>query len=160
MTPSKSYSGLQIGLHWLVAVFVGLAWFFSEGMGKLADQHAAGTYSGWPLHVIFGLTVLTLVVIRLAVRLVNGAPDAKVGTPEPLATARHWGHVAIYALLILVPLGGIAAWFLGLSIAGELHPLAGNALLIIAGLHAAFALYHHYVLKDGTLRRMMVPGAD
>ena len=35
------------------------------------------------------------------------------------------------------------------------HELAANAILIVAGLHAAAALFHHYILRDATLRRML-----
>jgi cytochrome b561 len=38
------------------------------------------------------------------------------------------------------------------------HALAANFVLIVAGVHAAAALFHHYVLRDGVLRRI-VPGA-
>ena len=40
---------------------------------------------------------------------------------------------------------------------GGLHELATNAVLILAGLHAAMALAHHYILRDSVLRRML-PG--
>ncbi|HEY1090070.1 MAG TPA: cytochrome b/b6 domain-containing protein [Burkholderiaceae bacterium] len=36
----------------------------------------------------------------------------------------------------------------------EWHALAANSLLIVAGLHAAAALWHQFVRKDGVLRRM------
>ena len=38
---------------------------------------------------------------------------------------------------------------------GGWHELAANAILIVAGGHAAAALFHHYVLRDGLLRRML-----
>jgi cytochrome b561 len=37
----------------------------------------------------------------------------------------------------------------------ELHSWSANLLLIVAGLHAAAALVHHFVLKDDILRRML-----
>lgn len=40
---------------------------------------------------------------------------------------------------------------------GGWHALAANGIMILAGLHAAAALFHHYVLRDGVLRRML-PG--
>jgi cytochrome b561 len=39
-----------------------------------------------------------------------------------------------------------------------LHEYVGWAIIIIAALHALAALYHHYVLKDRVLKRML-PGA-
>jgi cytochrome b561 len=60
-------------------------------------------------------------------------------------------------LLIAVPLGGFLTWIVGLHDLGDLHGSAGQALLIVAFGHALMAFYHHYVKKDGTLRRMIKP---
>jgi cytochrome b561 len=38
---------------------------------------------------------------------------------------------------------------------GDLHGLGANTILVLAGLHAAAALFHHYALKDTVLRRML-----
>jgi cytochrome b561 len=38
---------------------------------------------------------------------------------------------------------------------GSLHGLGANIILVLAGLHAAAALFHHYALKDTVLRRML-----
>jgi len=35
------------------------------------------------------------------------------------------------------------------------HALATNTVLMVAGLHAATALFHHCVLRNATLRRML-----
>ena len=160
MTDHRPYTALQIALHWLVALLVVATWFLGDGMGRLLHQKLDGTYTGGtPLHVVLGLSVLAVVAIRVVVRLMQGAPAAPEGTTGTHAQARHWGHLAIYALLVLVPLGGLSAWYLGLGEAGDIHALAANALLIIAGLHAAMALWHQYVRHDGTLMRMLKPGA-
>jgi cytochrome b561 len=37
----------------------------------------------------------------------------------------------------------------------EVHQIGGNLLLIVAGLHAAAALWHHFVKRQDTLQRMM-----
>lgn len=71
--------------------------------------------------------------------------------------ASDWGHRLIYLLMIAVPLGGVATFFLGLDL-GDIHALAANVLMVVALGHAALALYHQYVVKDGLLRRMMKAG--
>lgn len=38
---------------------------------------------------------------------------------------------------------------------GDWHLLAANAIMIVTALHAVPALFHHYVLRDGVLRRML-----
>lgn len=160
MKERDGYTAVQIGLHWLIALLVILAWFTSEGMGQNLRAKIEGTYTaGAPLHVILGISVLVLMIIRLVVRWMSGAPGPVAGTTEALAKARHWGHLALYLLLILVPIGGMATWGGEISQAGDVHALFGNLLLLIAGGHAVIALWHHYARHDGTLRRMMRPGA-
>jgi cytochrome b561 len=41
---------------------------------------------------------------------------------------------------------------------GDLHALSANWIMILAGLHAAAALFHHYILRDDVLRRMSPRG--
>ncbi len=57
----------------------------------------------------------------------------------------HW----LTAILVL------AAFTLGLG--GHPLTLLGDAILWLAGMHAAAAIYHHLVLKDGVLASMLPP---
>ena len=41
----------------------------------------------------------------------------------------------------------------------EIHVLGWRILAIVIGLHALAALYHHFIRKDDSLRRMLV-GVD
>ncbi len=154
MKTTTGYSGLQIALHWLVAALIIATWLTHDGAEDAYDTVRDGGTAGFVLHVALGLSVLALVVVRLVVRLSRGAPAAP-GEPGSLAVkAADWGHRLIYLLMIAVPLGGIATWFLGADV-GDVHGLAGNTLMIVVIGHALLALYHQYVLKDGLLRRMM-----
>ncbi|KFN45855.1 hypothetical protein N787_02605 [Arenimonas metalli CF5-1] len=86
-------------------------------------------------------------------------------------------HLLLYAMLVVQPLLGLGtAWTDGKDIllpftqialpallapdaalAGqleELHEWVGTAFYYVVGLHAAAALYHHFVRRDDTLRRM------
>ncbi len=40
---------------------------------------------------------------------------------------------------------------------GETHDLVGWVIVVTAAGHGAAALYHHYILKDNVLRRMLPP---
>lgn len=158
MTERTGYSGFQIGLHWLVAVLILANWF----LGDMASEALRAGQTGFEgasgnLHVWIGIIVLVLVLIRLAVRILRGAPAAP-GQPGSLAVrAAHWGHLALYALMIAVPLGGALVWYQGMKTMAEFHEIAGTVLFALALGHAAVALFHHYVLKDGLLKRMMRP---
>jgi cytochrome b561 len=154
---TTGYSGLQIALHWLIALLIVVAWLSHDGAEEAIDTIEKGGTVGFVPHVAFGMGVLVLVVLRLVVRLNRGAPAAP-GEPGSLAVrAADWGHRVLYLLMIAVPLGGVSIWFLGMD-NGDVHGLFGTALLLIALGHAAMALYHQYVLKDGLLRRMMKAG--
>lgn len=157
MKVTTGYSRAQILLHWLVAVLILVAWLSGEGAEEALEAVEDGGSAGFVPHVAFGLAILTLVVIRILVRLSRGAPAAP-GAPGSMAVrAADWVHRLIYLLMVAVPLGGISTWFLGLEV-GEVHGLAANLLMLVVLGHAAMALYHQYVLKDGLLRRMMRAG--
>ena len=86
-------------------------------------------------------------------------------------------HLLLYALLVAIPvLGVFLTWFRGdaLSFFGlvtipspfspdramagfikELHGLNANLIMIFAGVHAAAALWHHFIRKDDVIKRTL-----
>ena len=156
MKTVANYSSVQIALHWAVAVLILLAWLSAEGAEEAIEAAEKGAATGFVPHVAFGMAILALVVLRLMIRLARGAPAAP-GVPGSLQVkAANWGHRLLYLLMIAVPLGGVSIWFGGMD-NGDIHGLFANLLLAVALGHALMALYHHYVLKDGLIRRMMRP---
>jgi cytochrome b561 len=162
------YSRLMIALHWITAALVLAAWFTAAGGRSVVQDPPV-------LHFTLGLAVLLLVVPRLIARLLGSAPplDRSHGPLPRFAAAA--GHLALYVFLIALPLSGwyaasrlgVPVTFLGIhlpplaqaasgppGVVAELHQTGGNLLLVLAGLHAAVALWHQFVLRDGTLRRM------
>ena len=121
-----------------------------------------------------------MLAVRLLWRFANRPPallPTRFGRAGEIAATL--GHYALYALLLAVPIVGIVAqlkrgnalpifgvWHLASPWPAdraaahsvmEVHELLANALLILAGIHAAAALIHHYVFGDRTLVRML-PG--
>ncbi len=161
MREKTGYSALQIGLHWLVVVLIGVNYFVSDGMGRAFRQHMNGTDTMdtmTSIHVYLGLSVFFIALIRLTVRLVQGAPKEIATGNVWLDRAGRWAHAMLYILIILVPWLGGLAWYKGVAQAADLHVVVMNLMLILAGLHAVAALFHQYVLKDGLLMRMVRPG--
>lgn len=159
-TRISGYSGLQIGLHWIIAILVIAAYFTSEGMGDALEARIAAGRTGIDgntIHVWLGGSVFALTILRLIVRRIKGAPVAPPGTSALMEMAAKWGHRLIYALLILVPMGGAAAWYGGVEAAGDTHEVFGNAFMIVIFGHAAIAIAHEVIWGDGTLRRMVRP---
>lgn len=161
------YSKSMIIIHWLTALLVLGAWLTAEEGREVVKNPPL-------LHFTLGLAVLALVLPRLVLRLAGGAPD--VNAPRGwLTTAAKVGHGVLYLLLIALPITGwyaasrmgVAVSFFGLplpaiaaSVQGrpgliaELHENAGTLILILAGAHALMAIWHQFILRDGTLDRM------
>ena len=156
-TPAR-YSRLQIALHWIIALLIAGAFFTHENMGQALrekiESGSAGIGTPTP-HTIFGMLALIFVVWRVVVRIRNGAPEPQ-GSPAVVAAAK-WGHRALYLLMIAVPIGGFTAWAGGFREVGDIHGLAGQALVILALGHAVMAIWHQWVKKDGTMLRMTRP---
>jgi cytochrome b561 len=174
--PSARYDETTIRLHWLTAAMVVLLWtigqvidFFPRGLPRTGARSA---------HIVLGAALAILVVTRLVWRLRFGRtlPAADAGLVGLLARCVHWG---LYLLLIAtVGLGLSNACIRGDTIiwlfkipslapgnkelrelVEKLHGTSANALLIVAGLHAAAGLVHHFKLRDGVLRRMLLQRA-
>ena len=160
------YPASLIVIHWLTVILVLGAWLTAESGREIIENPPL-------LHFAFGLAVLALVLPRLVLRLIGAAPDAS--GQGWLTTAAKGGHVVFYLLLIALPMTGwytasrmgvpvtVFGWGLPALTApvqgppgliAELHENAGTIILVLAGLHAAMALWHQFILRDGTLRRM------
>ncbi len=153
---STGYTRLQIALHWLIAVLIVANYIISDGMPEIFD----GMLEGKPVeglmplfHVWAGVAVLVLVLLRLALKLLSGgAHDTAVTLQDKAAV---WTHRLLYALMIAVPALGAITWFRSMEATADLHVYTMNAMMILALGHAAMALFHQYVLKDGLLLKMM-----
>jgi cytochrome b561 len=175
LAPDVSYDRRTIQLHWVTAALVGLLSaiaqvidFFPKGAPKIAVRS---------VHIILGVVLGVILLARIVwrSRSVRRLPRASDGVVGHAARIVHW---ALYAGLAAVILLGISnAWARGDSIfslfripklyAGNpllkptienLHKTIANALIILAAAHALAALVHHFILRDGVLRRML-PGS-
>lgn len=174
MTRPLHYPSLIIFFHWLVAALVISALVLVWLADDLADKELRGTLIG--LHKSVGITVLGVMVLRMIFTLPLKRP-APEGGPRAIQLAAKGVHVAFYGLLLAIPFlgwwmssaaGRPIDWFFLFempSIAAVDLPLAkivkgwheelAEVLTILVGLHAGAALWHHYVNKDNTLRRML-----
>jgi cytochrome b561 len=153
-----TYSGLQVSLHWVIAVLVLFQLIFGESMTVVRDASESGEaveamdQSLATAHYWVGWAILVLVVLRLLFRLIQGAPvPVGTGRMATLASAAHW---LFYLLLIAVPVTGLLAIYVSDEL-GDIHSLGKPILIALIVLHFLGALYHHFKLKDGTLARML-----
>lgn len=162
MSAEKSgYAPIQIGLHWCIALLVIFQLVFGESMVTATEAAEEGEQIGGAdaflatAHYWVGLSILALVILRLGVRLRLGAPVLKE-TNQLLAFFAKAVHWAFYALLVIVPVTGLLAVYANPEI-GEIHQLAKPIFIVLIAVHAAAAVFHQFVLRDGTLSRMLVP---
>jgi cytochrome b561 len=155
---NKGYSTLQIALHWAIAGLIVANYLISDGMEEAFDGMMEGravTGITPVFHVWAGVAVLVLVLIRLFVR------RASAGWQHEAETAADrlalWGHRGLYALMVAVPALGAISWFGGIDATAGLHVIVMNVMMILVLGHAAMALFHQYVLRDGLLIKMLRP---
>ncbi len=159
----KGYSRTQIFLHWAVALLIAFNLIFSDAMSELWRQieHSGPTptTTGAWAHIIVGIAVLAFVAWRLVLRFSRGVPHAPAGTKPLLKLAGDAGHVALYALMIAMPVTGLLTFYGGIEDLGEVHgEVLKLLLLVLIAVHVAAAFFHHFFLKDGLLNRMRKAG--
>lgn len=174
------YSPMARMLHWITVLMVAIMipvglYMVSRGIATKFDATTNTLYS---THKFFGFLLLWLVVIRLAYRLINGAPPDEPTLEWWQKAAAHMTHWGLYALLLAVPLLG---WY-GVSLYDargtlfgftlpslaakdtktaewvfQLHFWGAMLMLCAIGAHVGAAIFHHFIRGDGVLRRML-PG--
>lgn len=174
-TTATRYNPIIIGLHWFMLVLFIAVYAFIELRGIFPKGTEARDLMK-AMHFMLGISVLILVVIRLAVRFSSPTP-AIVPTPSLLENLlAKIMHTALYVLMILMPIMG---WlilsaeghgvpFFGLELPPliaedadaaerieEFHKLGGLIGYYLIGLHALAGLFHHYVKRDNVLHRML-----
>lgn len=153
------YSLLQIVLHWTIAALVIFQLTVNEGVQDAfkdrLDRKAGEDELGATLHIIVGLTIFSLALLRLAVRLWRGVPEPHSSNPFLVNLAGHAAHVLLYAFLLAMPMTGAIAWFTGLELSAELHELGRLILIPLILLHALGALAEHFVFRTNSLVRMV-----
>lgn len=173
--PSRHYPNSAIALHWIMLLLIVAVYaciLLRENFPRGSDLRES--LKTW--HFMLGLCVLALVMVRGGLRLfVWKSPEITPLPPRWLGWVAIAAHAAIYLWLVAMP---IAGWVI-LSADGkpipfglppltgasealaeqveELHETAGTIGYFLLGLHAAAALFHHYLLKDNTLVRMLPP---
>ncbi len=172
--PAPRYPLTVIVLHWAIAVAViglmALGWWMQtipkDPVGPRADAYN--------LHKSIGLTVLLLMVVRLAWRASHRPPELP---PLPVwqARAAQAVHALLYVFMFLDAMSGymgsavsgfpvkffgsvLPAWTPANAALKEacsvVHSISSWALVAVIGLHVMATFYHQWVLHDGLLWRM------
>lgn len=173
-TISERYSQLSIILHWAIFALL-IAVYACIELRELYPRGSAPREALKMWHFMLGLSVFGLVWIRMVARLLGKTPPIIPAAPKWRRVIANVVELALYALMIALPLlgwitlsaEGDAIPFFGLQLpplvgesealaerTEELHETLAKAGYFLIGLHAAAALFHHYVQRDNTLLRM------
>jgi len=169
---ARQYDGRTIAFHWATLVLVAVQWVLAQVIDDFA--RGAPRIAARSTHIVLGLVIAALVLARVIWRASRGRrlPAADRGALHVLAKATHWGMYGLLGVAVL--LGMFTVWAQGDSIYGlfkvpayapadhdygdhiaDIHGTVVTILLILIGVHAGAALVHHYVWRDGVLRRML-----
>lgn len=172
----QRYTTTAIIFHWLIALLIVAA--FTLGLVMTDIPGITPTklkYFSW--HKWMGVTVLALAALRLLWRLKNDPPAYPANMPDWQKSAAGGLHALLYVLLFAVPVSGyfytlsagVPVVYFGLfqlPVLIDANPALKPVLKAVhfwltmllagaVGVHVAAALKHHFVDRDGVLKRML-----
>ena len=170
---ARSYNAVAKILHWTIAVLIVLQLVIGWTMPDVHKGTRPDGEIGW--HVTVGVLIVVLVAARVLWRGLQ-PPAGDSGERGWMRIAASGTHGLLYLLMVIVPvLGWINAgsrdWVVGIGPLqlprlaaagsrfghdmGDVHGTLAVVLAVLIGLHVAAGLYHQFILRDGTLRRML-----
>ena len=171
--PNQRYDTLTQAIHWLSLVAIAIA--FVIGLSLEDMPRGPEKTQLVNLHASLGVLVIGLTAVRLGWRTVVAAP----ASPDSrlMQFAGKAMHLTLYAVILAVPISGVlmmAAKGRSFDVFGlftapplmatdrafgesleEAHEVLSYLMLVLVGLHAAAAVFHQAILKDGALARML-----
>ena len=158
-------------LHWSMAVIIlGMIW---AGWAMVSADERVPSKFDWlyPWHKSFGMLILLLILVRIATRLRSSVPALPKGLAPWELRAAKIGHIALYALMVLVPCMGYSmsstftqsdgVFFFGVNLPEllpkndaqfavfqALHRYLAYTLLALVIVHIAGALKHRFLETD------------
>jgi cytochrome b561 len=174
-TAPARYTGVAIGLHWLMAIALVGSFSLGTYMHDLPFSPTKLKYFSW--HKWAGVTIFAVLLLRLIWRLTHRPPALPAGMPRWQQLAATATHLALYGLMIAIPLSGWlmssakgfqTVWFgvlpipdlLGKSeslgdLLRNVHEALNFLLALTVSAHVGAALKHHFVNRDDVLLRML-----
>ena len=172
----KSFGSITKWLHWLAFILVTAKFYliwFHEGFPKGSPEKMLYMM----LHKSVGITILMLGILFVIWHIINVKPLSPKSQPHWQYIIAKIVHHALLTLLILMPIVGYLLTcsyakpvnFFGLftipcmisknehlgNILDFTHETLGYLILVLVGIHILAALYHHFIVKDNVLKRML-----
>jgi cytochrome b561 len=173
------YTSVAIALHWVLAVGIllqiALGFYLGEVPRGLPERSAWVNF-----HKSTGVTLAVLILLRLGWRIAHAPPPLPASVPAWQRLAARASHALLYACMIGMPLTGYVASnfskfgikYFGLvllppwggddkavyAVFNSTHKFLALVFVSLIALHAAAALKHALVDRDGVMRRMWFAG--
>jgi len=169
----KRYHPLLVSLHWLLAILIIFSLLYGENILEGMPNDDPEKISALKVHMVIGVSVLVLMLVRLFVRIKTEKPE-EIDTGNALINKTgKYTHYLFYVLVFLMVASGI-----GISVLSGLpdivffesgaalpdtfkdllprkaHGLVAKVLFLLIILHLLGTLYHQFIRKDGLLSRM------
>ncbi len=171
-----NYGFIAICFHWLSVL--GVTAIFALGVYMIdLDYYHPWYHSAPKTHSNFGLILAVVIALRFGWRTINMRLIKSNTQSSRNYQLTHSVHIGLYILLVCVLVSGyimaamddnLSHWFgilqfprlegideSRIDFIGKLHHWTSWALVALASAHGFAALYHHIILKDGTLWRMI-----
>lgn len=174
----SGYGLVTIALHWVCAPLI----IFLFGLGvymRGLDYYSPWYHRGPELHIALGLLVFMLMALRLVWRKKNQDPNPIPTISKSNLAAAKAVKILLYVCVFVICISGYlittaegsGANFFGMFSVpatlelsadnidrmGAIHKYVAWGLMGIVILHAAAALFHHFVKRDKTLVQMLKP---
>lgn len=174
---NRKYAPSQILFHWMIFILIVLTYAAMELKGFVPNGSIARDWLK-VAHYTLGVSVMVLMLIRIILKLTHHEPGIVPAPPRWQTIISKLVHGVLYLMFISLPLFGVLSLYCGnvgwsffsypMPVSGSansvmqhdlknIHELIANTGYFIVGLHAAAAIFHHYIMRDNTLIRMM-PG--
>ncbi len=170
LSTSGRYGNVAITIHWISVVLV--VALFALGFMAAEEQDASLKIALLRFHVPLGVAMLVLTLFRIFWWWVYD--EKPVSLPMPGWQDRLSGIVHKLLYIVILGMGASGIGMLVLSGAGASltdaaastlpdftdyaprvpHGIGAGVFMALLVLHASAALYHHFITKDGLLRRM------
>jgi cytochrome b561 len=171
----ETFGTVAKAFHWIMALMI--VTLLAVGLVMVEMAPSPAKYKLYALHKSAGLTVFCLVILRLVWRLSHVVPRV----PGSLGAVHRFliksSPLVLYGLMVLMPIsgfimsdaGGHPITFFGLytlpnlfaknpdlsKTAQLVHHYAGLTFIGILVAHTGAAFYHHFILKNTILQRML-----
>lgn len=170
---SQNYGLIAKILHWIMSI--GVICLLIVGF-VMTDMEPSDTkWEVYHLHKASGVFILCFAVVRLFWRLLNEVPPIESGLHPLHKFVANTNIKLLYLFMFVMPTSGIImSLYSGRNIdaflftipsfktdvpisklAGMVHGYSAIILCILIGLHLSGALFHHFILKNNTLRKML-----